>query len=1816
MLSFRLLCRLSCAFLISAGVGLGGSPFVYAQQEGDGGGRLNPIQEERSPVQRQIERLRKQGQPTAARRLERRLNRQRATTPGLGAKDLSNYTQFGRTQALTPNDNPNPELNFDIVGSPVRAGDVNGDGVNDYLYNTMYGTPPRDERTSELSDRTGKTALFFGGDTPPETPDQLLYSALSPVGDLNGDGRSDAVQLDGSTLRFFEGTTGGYASSGVTVAADSLQPIILGFTDLDGDGYGDVLLVDNGESSFQVVYGGATFGDATLRTYSAASQAETFRYNAADLDGTGSGAVVRLAERGVDDRVQVFEIDADTRSLTRAQDFVSEEIQVFNSTIKLVDINGNGKRNLFVTRSNQPAYVFSRSSGEFNQTPVTFQKDDATPIGDLDADGNHDFYVFDESTGTRYVAYGPDNLSNGLSFDTEISYSEKVLGAPSFLSAYGGLGDVTGDGTDDAVLGYFAYTEKPFEIGRRFVRGQADRTVDLTTVSYPRRHIYDRVGATANVGDVNDDGTDDFAAVFLDRGKVGIYFGGQTIGDTPDRFLTIDGGTFPVDVAGGDFNGDGVSDVVVPFDGGGVSGTSKLAVFHGGASFDGTADEILSFADAAPSSYATDDGFQYVANAGDVNDDGVTDLIASAPYNTDSNGDYLNQAYLYYGGSSLSSTPSVTIDYSDSLGTEFLGRMQVTGLGDFNDDGVDDFAIGLNQASTPTNTDGKVHVFYGNSSSSFDGADLTLIPEAREQEGYYANGYSIAGGQDVNGDGVPDLVLLSAIVNTAGGSGTAYPVSAYYGNGESVEDDFAQEADRTNARWRVPVDALGPTASVDDVDGDGAVDLNFGALSLADLNQDGASEIVLGTGNYTNTNAVVFRGGAGGLRDDVKGPYAVYSAPNSDAMYGGRYGLATGDVTGNGRVDAVFAQRLDNNDAAGSARLYRHEGPESGLFGPEQLVAREEGASLDIRDHADLDGDGDQDVIVEAYLGSTADDQPRVELRWYENDGTGSFPNHNVLVEPQSEFFDDVEIVDLTGDGDPDLLWGTGEQIVWKKNQGNGTFGEARQINITTGASRLAVGDLNGDNSLDVVAEQENGLVWYSNETGASDADADGFGGATSIRAFDKRIEQLRLADLSGDGRLDVALLLGGGQGERDELLLFVNQGDESFDGRRIDTRSEDTDEALRTTDLDRDGDLDLLTADESISWYENQGDGFSERRVIQAASSEGQSWYAEAADLDADGTLDLVSSELGDGRLEYRDGNGTAQFGDAQLISRATVAPFDPTPTDLDGDGDYDLLVPTDFDNSPAWYENTKTTVPTSPQELAAARADGGVELDWSGSAAGYHVYRARRPFYNPVHAIRVTDDPVSATSFTDAGVAIDRRYYYRVTAVDGGESAPSDQATGTFSRPTRLGVDVGRTFGDASGSSDYRLVALPGQVDRSLSDAISGEAGVDWQAYWDDGSSNGYLIEHDGSDTFDFRAGRGFWLTATQSWTVTDSVETVSLGEDRAVSISLHDGWNIISNPLGIDVAWSAVSQANGGGLEPAWYFNGSFGQADSIWTAATGQAYYFLNDQGLDSLTVPYGSSGQASLASSKDEPSNRSIFRLRATAALKDTVHSVVRLGAATGARAGLDSFDAVAPPSRFSALSLRSQAPAEEGITERRHRLATDLRAAENPNHIYDLRLHAEPGTDVTLAARGLDSVEGSSVALVDPTTGVSHNLRRNGAVTVTLKDSSRGLRVAFGQRGFVKQKTDAVVPDEVELTPAPNPVRTQTTIRYTVPEAAQVRLEIYDILGRKVATLERARKQAGRHRVQWKVKNLTSGVYFGRLRVGKQTVTRKLTIVR
>jgi hypothetical protein len=78
----------------------------------------------------------------------------------------------------------------------------------------------------------------------------------------------------------------------------------------------------------------------------------------------------------------------------------------------------------------------------------------------------------------------------------------------------------------------------------------------------------------------------------------------------------------------------------------------------------------------------------------------------------------------------------------------------------------------------------------------------------------------------------------------------------------------------------------------------------------------------------------------------------------------------------------------------------------------------------------------------------------------------------------------------------------------------------------------------------------------------------------------------------------------------------------------------------------------------------------------------------------------------------------------------------------------------------------------------------------------------------------------------------------------------------------------------------------------------------------------------------------------------------------------------------------------------------------------------------------------------------------------------------------------------------------------------------------------------------------------------------------------------------------------------------PNPFNASTMIEYGLPESGPVKVDIFDILGRKIQTLVDETQSAGYHQAIWKADNVPSGTYFYRIQTGEKSQTKKCLLLK
>jgi hypothetical protein len=124
-----------------------------------------------------------------------------------------------------------------------------------------------------------------------------------------------------------------------------------------------------------------------------------------------------------------------------------------------------------------------------------------------------------------------------------------------------------------------------------------------------------------------------------------------------------------------------------------------------------------------------------------------------------------------------------------------------------------------------------------------------------------------------------------------------------------------------------------------------------------------------------------------------------------------------------------------------------------------------------------------------------------------------------------------------------------------------------------------------------------------------------------------------------------------------------------------------------------------------------------------------------------------------------------------------------------------------------------------------------------------------------------------------------------------------------------------------------------------------------------------------------------------------------------------------------------------------------------------------------------------------------------------------------------------------------------------------------------------------------------------------------------GAVTVTFERlvNTEVEVTARIDEGEVMSSTVKVVPMPTEFNLAqnyPNPFNPMTSIDYALPEAAKVKVEVYNVLGQVVDVLVDGNQEAGFHKVVWDASNMASGVYFYRITANSFTSTKRMVLMK
>ena len=751
----------------------------------------------------------------------------------------------------------------EFASACAGGGDLNGDGYDDVAI-AEAGTAIVRVYLGSAAGLSETAASEYSGTASFGTGVALIH-------DIDGDGYDELGVADpdagsyGEAYIYYGSAAGPDPSAGTTLSGALYYSVdedgIVGLGDVNGDGYGDVLLDRSTDTRW---YAGSATGLSTASR--GTLDPGTYNYSVAragDVDGDGYGDVV-LGNADGGDAYVYYGSPAGLVGPSSVSGTTSTGACVASAG----DVDDDGYDDVLVTYNGGAYVYFGTSAGLSSSGAITLTANagysaSCTPGADADLDGYADVAVYQADgdgnvrlfeggrLGTSTTASATLRMSLGQRLGRKIAsgmdlnadgYGDIVAGGYDPYSTAGGAYVYFGGagGVDASTALFLEGENEDDDIGDALDAGgdlDGDGNLDVVMGGAWTDHVQIHYGSTAGpsttadlvlsgtsgtsfgyaldvVGDLDADGYDDLVVGIPDQGTYGqarVYFGDGG-GISSSTYTTISASAshrnFGIGVgSAGDADGDGFAEVVVFDD------------YTGIELYEGTATGLATTATLTLTSSV---GYEWQPG-GDINGDGYTDSLTGAS----------SVAYVYFG----SATGLSATDYDRILAPSGLNSFadEVQGIGDVDEDGYDDVAVSSVRARTYV---GGVYVYPGGA-SGFGSTALFTASEGGNSEAY---GGAIGGPTDVDGDGLLDLVVGAQGMYGGGGG-----LFLYTGGGDADGDGYDSFADCDDADATISPAAreLCDAGDVDeDCDGasddaDASVDTSTFSSFYADVDGDG-----------------------------------------------------------------------------------------------------------------------------------------------------------------------------------------------------------------------------------------------------------------------------------------------------------------------------------------------------------------------------------------------------------------------------------------------------------------------------------------------------------------------------------------------------------------------------------------------------------------------------------------------------------------------------------------------------------------------------------------------------------------------------------------------------------------------------------------------------------------------------------------------------------------------------------------------------------------------------------------------------------------
>lgn len=433
---------------------------------------------------------------------------------------------------------------------------------------------------------------------------------------------------------------------------------------------------------------------------------------------------------------------------------------------------------------------------------------------------------------------------------------------------------------------------------------------------------------------------------------------------------------------------------------------------------------------------------------------------------------------------------------------------------------------------------------------------------------------------------------------------------------------------------------------------------------------------------------------------------------------------------------------------------------------------------------------------------------------------------------------------------------------------------------------------------------------------------------------------------------------------------------------------------------------------------------------------------------------------------------------------------------------------------------------------------------------------------------------------------------------------------------------------------STNYQLFSVPYELDSSgvmqvLSDDLGAYDNTMWRLF-DYNSTTMQFLE--GASARSFAPGRSYFIITRKENIVIDSGSGQTVRTVCPDTIRVYEGWNLIAAPFNFPVHKKSLSLVNAivdtvtlRSYERGWNIT-------DVMEPWRGYALYVTRASNVSAgtplwlIVQPKAAAGRNTKAAAPENQLASGEWMLRISAQAGKVDDKDNWLGVRTFALDGFDDLELAEPPvvGKYVAVSF----PHEEWQQPARH-FSTDFRPSGSEDLSWQFQVETNQShTTVDIDFDFLGEIPAmAEIFLIDEEAGVAQNLRANShyAFRSGKNGAKKTLEIAVGSQQFAQEQAGeiALVPAEFALMQNyPNPFNPETNIRYNLPEAAKVKIVVYDQLGRQVRTLlDNQQQNAGYFSVLWNGRDdagqqVASGLYIYKITASGQALSRKMVLLK